>query len=149
MSKTTTYHVFQIDAEGTELRELTDKPKSKKATAVDFARDHRKATGEGVVVKTSSGTEVHKQLPKKAIKMSPRYTRVVGLPEGAKLPEGQRVAYIRARKSLAITHDAETGDYAVVNFETGEVLADGLETTRDSGAFCKTVALPAKAEANA
>jgi hypothetical protein len=135
---TTTYTVFVNDValEGT---------KSKKATAVDLARAERKAQGADVRVETNAGTVVFEAKAPKKIKMSPRYTRVVELPEDAKLPEGARVAYIRARKNLAILHDAETGEYAVHDFVKGETLASELETTREAGAFCKTVPVPANA----
>ena len=53
------------------------------------------------------------------------------------------------RRYLVILHDPEAseGAYSVVNFVTGKVLAKDLDTTRDSGAFCKTVPVPEKVNA--
>ena len=146
MSKSTTYHIFSLAADGTESEVAT---KSKKATAVDAARELRKSENVGVAVRTGAGNEVFAMPAPKKIKMSPQYTRTVDLPADVKIPEGTRVAYIRARKNLAIVHDpsATEGPYSVVNFVTGEVLASELETTRESGAFCKTVAAPEKVSA--
>lgn len=146
MSKSTTYHIFSIGTEGDETEVGT---KSKKATAVDAARELRTEQKVGVSVRTGAGNEVFAMPAPKKIKMSPQYTRVVDLPADVKIPEGTRVAYIRARKNLAIVHDpaAEENPYSVVNFVTGEVLATDLETTRASGAFCKTVAAPEKVSA--
>jgi hypothetical protein len=147
MGKSTKYNVFTVNAEGGEELVTT---KSKKATAVDAARELRKEQSVAVAVRTEAGNEVFAMPAPKKIKMSPRYTRVVDLPENAIIPEGSRVAYIRARKNLAITHNPEAeAPYSVVNFVTGEVLATDLETTRDSGAFCKTVPVPARELENA
>jgi hypothetical protein len=140
---TTKYVVITVNAEGEET--ALEGTKSKRATAVELARETRAAERVGVRVETEAGKVVFEQAAPKKIKMSPRYTRVQDLPEGAVIPEGHRVAYNRARKNLAITHDpsAEETPYAVVNFVTGEVLAR-TETTREAGAFCKTVPVPAK-----
>lgn len=141
----TKYLVFRIDAEGNEQGELTEKPFSKRGDAVELAQKHRRKTGEGVRARTEAGHVAFEQLPKKSIAMSKRFTRVVELPEGAKVPAGLRVAYDRKRKNLAIVHNPEAENpYGVVNYETGEVLASDLPTTRSAGAFCKTV--EAKAE---
>lgn len=143
---TTTYHIFSLDAEGNEVSEIGHK--SKKATAVDAARAHRKESGEGVRVKTNAGTTVFEQNAKKTIKMSPRYTRVVELPEGVQAPNGLRVAYVRPRRNGAVLHDAEAQEYRILNLATGEVLDEVFETTRDAGAFLKAgVPLPAPANA--
>lgn len=132
---TTTYHIFNLDAEGNELKELGTK--SKKATAVEAARAHRKETGEGVRVKTNAGTVVHEQLAKKQIKMSPKYTRTVELPEGFQVPEGMRPAYVRPRRNGVILHDAENGVYRIQKLDTGELLDDEFEVTREAGARLK------------
>src|SRR6476619_3401634 len=104
---TTTYTIFTPDTEGNETAIGT---KSKKATAVEVARAHRKDTGEGVRVRTQTGNEVFEQLAKKAIKMSPKYTRTVELPEGFEVPEGMRACYVRPRRNGVILHDAEAGE---------------------------------------
>lgn len=132
----TTYTVFANDValEGT---------KSKKATAVELAKTVRADQRVAVRVETSTGTVVFEQAAPKTIKMSPQYTRTVELPEGFRVPAGFRVAYTRNRKGIAIAHNAETGEYRVINAK-GHALAKNLETTRAAGAFCKTVEAPAK-----
>lgn len=142
MSKNTTQYTVLVNDEALE------QTWTKKAKAVEAAEAAAKADKRAnVKVQTGAGNTVHEIKGRKRIKMSPAYTRVVDLPEDAKIPEGMRVAYTRNRKNLAIVHDfdAEEGPYEVVNFKTGEVLATELETTRDAGAFCKTVPAPAKA----
>jgi hypothetical protein len=143
---TTKYRVITVNAEGKE--KALEGTKSKRATAVELARETRAQERVGVRVETEAGKVVFEMAAPKKIKMSPRYTRVQELPEGAIIPEGHRVAYNRARKNLAITHDANATDelpYAVVRFTDGEVL-ERTATTREAGAFCKTVPVPAKAE---
>ena len=137
MTKPATQYIVFVNDEA-----LEGKPATKKAKAVEAAEAAAKADKRAhVEVRTAAGNVVHEIKGVKTIKMSPPYTRVVELPEGAKIPSEMRVAYTRNRKKLAITHHftAPEGPYAVVNFETGKVLAENLETTRDAGAFCKTV----------
>lgn len=145
MSKNTTKYTVLVNDEAQE------KTFSKKALAVETARQLRKEQNAAVRVETQAGNVVFEQAAPKKIKMSPRYTRVVNLPADAKIPDGMRVAYTRNRKNLAITHDfdAPEGPYNVVNFLTGEVLATEIQTTRDAGAFCKTVPAPVKEKADA
>ena len=114
-----------------------------KAKAVELA-EASKGTSDVTVV-TGAGTVVHTVKAKRTMKRTPQYTRLVELPADAVIPEGRRPAYTRARKNLVITHDAESGEYAVIRFTDGEVLADELATTREAGAFCKTVPLPERA----
>lgn len=130
MASSTKYTVFVNDValEGT---------KSKRQTAVDLARAERKAQNAAVRVETDKGTVVFEMPAPKKIKMSPQYTRVVDLPEGVKVPEGKRVAYFRPRRNGAILHDAETGEYSILNVTTGEELDEVFETTRDAGARLK------------
>lgn len=111
--------------------------KSKKSTAVDVARTERKQSGAHVRVVTGTGTVVFEQEAKKAIKMSPKYTRVCDVPEGVKVPKGLRVAYVRPRRNGAILHDAETGEYKIMKLDTGELLDETFEVTRDAGARLK------------
>lgn len=115
---------------------------SKKAKAVEAAETAAKADKRAhVTVTTGTGTVVHEIKGVKRIKMSAPYTRVVDVPADAVIPSEMRVAYTRNRKKLAIVHHftAPEGPYAVVRYTDGKVLAEGLETTRDAGAFCKTV----------
>jgi hypothetical protein len=144
----TQYTIVAINAEGVET-ELGHK--SKKATAADVARAHRKDTGEAVEVRTGTGNVVFSQAAKKAIKMSPRYTRVVELPEGVAAPDGLRVAYVRPRRGFAVLHDADAAEgeaYALLVLATGELLDDRFATTRDAGSRMKEgVVLPVPADA--
>lgn len=142
MSTSTTYTVFVND-------KALEGNKVKKATAVDLARTERKAQNAAVRVETNNGKVVFEMPAPKKIKMSPQYTRVVDLPEGVKIPKGKRVAYDRARKNLAILHDEKTREYSVWDFKQNKILADGLETTRAAGAFCKTVPAPVKESVDA
>lgn len=114
--------------------------KSKKAQAIELGQAEAKARKTLVTVETSNGTVVAElKARKQQVKTTP-YTRVETLPEDFTVPEGFRVAYKRARKSLAIVHNGETGEYRVINAK-GKALAKGLPTTRAAGAFCKTVEL--------
>ncbi len=117
--------------------------KSKKATAVELARTTLKELRVPVSVETSTGTVVFEQKVRKQQVKTPRYSRTVSLPEGFRTPAGFRVAYDRRRKGIYIAHNAETGEYRVLDSK-GKALASKLETTRAAGAFCKTVPLPAK-----
>jgi hypothetical protein len=139
MSNATKYVTFVNDAalEGTA---------SKKAVAIENARVIRKNELADVRVETTNGTVVFELKAPKKIKMSKPFTRVVAVPEGVVLPGDEwRPAYDRSRKNLFILHNSETGEYAVFNFVTQEFLAEELATTREAGAFCKTVPVPAKA----
>lgn len=131
---TTIYHVLAIDSEGNE-RELGTK--SKKQTAVELARAERKQTGDHVVVRTDAGHVAFEQKAKKAIKMSPKYTRLVDLPENVTVPEGLRPCYVRPRRNGAILHDAESGEYRIMRLSDGELLDETFEVTREAGARLK------------
>lgn len=150
MSKTTTYAVHQIDAEGAQLKQLNEKAFAKKADAIEFARTHRAKTGEGVSVVTSSDKEVHRQLPKRTIKMSKPYTRVAALPEGVTVPKGLRVAYAYNRRGGVILHDpnAEKDEaYSIMltkGPEAGTVLEDRFPTTRAAGDAMRDVRVVAQ-----
>ena len=144
MSKnTTTYSVLVNDA-------AIEQTFSKKAKAVEAAEAQAKSNKRAnVKVQTGAGTVVHEIKGVKTIRMSKPYTRVVELPEGFIVPEGLRPAYTRARKNLVILHDPTGGEdgegaYSVHDGKTGKTLISGLATTRESGAFCKTVPVPAK-----
>ena len=136
----TTYEIFAGgESKGT---------KSKKATAVEFARELRDELKVAVEVKTSTGNTVFELAAPKKIKMSPRYTRTVELPEGVAVPAGQRVAYFRPRVGLALLHDpaaAEGKQYSFLNTKTGKVLKQRFATTREAGQAFVTVAKEAKA----
>lgn len=136
MTKNATVYTVLVNG---EAQDATFSKKDKGIAAVEAAAKSDKRANIQLV--TGSGKVVAEVKGVKTIKMSPPYTRVVELPEGAKIPSEMRVAYTRNRKKLAITHHftAPEGPYAVVNFETGKVLAREIPTTREAGAFCKTV----------
>lgn len=127
---TTTYTIFKQTVDG----EIEVDTKSKKQTAIDLATQIRREEKVGTRVATSAGTVVFEAKARKPQKKTKPYTRVVSLPEGVEVPEGQRVAYTRTRKNAAILHDAEEGLYSVVRFDTGEVLGT-FDTTRQCGRF--------------
>ena len=142
---TTQYSVSTvIDNVFTEA--LEGKTFNKKATAVKAAQELRDSEGVSVVVQTQTGTVVFEQDAPKKINMSPRYTRVVDLPEGVEAPEGGRVAYVRPRQNAAVVHFAgeEKGkQYALLNLKTGKLLKQRFATTRDCGqAMSEGAALP-------
>lgn len=144
MPKSTSYTVK--NAQGEVVKEGI----SKKAKAVELAQEQRDATRQTHTVETSAGNVVEEIKGVRPMKRTPQYSRTVELPEGFSMPEGLRAAYTRGRKNLVIAHDPNAGEdegaYSVINYQTGVVLADGLLTTRESGAFCKTVELPEKVE---
>lgn len=110
--------------------------KSKKAQAIELATEKRDELKVAVEVKTGAGNVVFEQAAPKKIKMSPRYSRRVELPEGIEAPEGTRVAYKRPRRGLAVLHraDGEEGEqYSLLNLKTGEELEDRFPTTRAAG----------------
>lgn len=131
---TTTYSVTGLE-----------KTFSKKSKAVEAAEANR---GDAPVeVTTGTGTVVHTVPPFKSIKMSPRYTRVAELPEGVEVPDGLRVAYVRARKNVALLHDpnAESDEhYVFFDYVKGEMLEDRFRTTREAGQAFKALPAPPK-----
>lgn len=136
---TTTYHVISGDT--------VIATASKKSKALDAAHAHRDAERAAVSVVTGAGNVVLDLAAPKRIKMSKPYTRVVALPEGVEVPDGARVCYVKARKGFAVLHFAEEGSYAVLSTTSGELLAEGLPTTRAAGRFTTDTPAPAPATA--
>lgn len=125
--------------------------KSKKSTALDSARAYRDENREAVSVQTEKGTVVLELAAPKKINMSPRYTRVVSLPEGVEVPEGARVAYFRPRVQLALLHFAgedvdPEAQYAILDTKAGRVLKRRFPTTRAGGVFLRERAEARKAK---
>lgn len=127
---TTTYAIFAGDTLDT-LEQVASK--GKKAQAITLAESIRRDEKRCVRVVTSGGTVVLEMKARKKQIKTKAYTRVVALPEGFVVPETERVAYLRTRKSCAITHTFEDA-YRVRNLATGDVLAT-FDTTRACGRF--------------
>lgn len=128
--------------------EAQEKTFSVKAKAVAAAEAARKELKLPVRVETGSGTVVFSMKARKPQVKTKPYTRTVELPADVEIPAGPRVAYTRARKNAAILHDPSLPkgeQYSVVRYDNGEVLAEGLATTRACGRFlADEVPLPAK-----
>lgn len=138
----TKYHVFKVGEAGDELVVV----KSKRSTAIDAARALRDSDDVSVRVATANGHEVFAQAARKRIAMSPKFTRVVPLPDGIEAPEGARVAYVRPKRGFAVLDLVALGDddarYALLDLTTGDLLDERFATTRDAGA---RMTAPAKA----
>lgn len=127
---TTKYHVFKT-GEGCDQLVVT---KSKRATAVAYATALRDSDDVSVRVATAAGLEVFAQAKRKRIAMSPKYTRVATLPAGFEVPEGARVAYVRAKTGFAVIDLADDeARYALLDLATGDLLDERFATTRDAG----------------
>lgn len=127
---TTTYQIFK----GATLEELElVTTKSKKSVAIEIAAAIRTDEKLSVRVVTSGGTVVAEMKARKPQKKTKPYTRVVDLPEGYVVPEGERVAYTRLRKGCAITHTWDDA-YRVRDLKSNAVLGM-FGTTRDCGRF--------------
>lgn len=138
----TKYLVLNADSE--QVAEKSDKK-----AAIKIAVEQREATRKTHRVVTSAGTEVHVEKGVRAMKRTPRYTRTVELPEGFKLPEGARPAYLRKRHDSVIVamHDDEGVSYDVYRLSSQERIGSGFALTREAGAFVLTVEkLEAEAE---
>lgn len=135
---TTTYTV--LDQNDTVVAEGI----SKKSKAVEQAVALKKSTRKTHRVLTSSGTEVHVEKGTRGMKITPRYSRTVALPEGVKAPKNARVAYLRSRHDAAIlAFDGDEGTtYSVLRLSSGEIVADGFEKTREAGAHVLTMSKP-------
>lgn len=143
MSKQATKYVVIV---GDELQSGTH---AKKAAAVEAATNARDEHKLAVRVETTNGKVVFEQAAPKKIKMSPQFTRTVTLPEGVEVPEGRRVAYVRARKGVALLHNPEaekTEQYSFFDYIKGVELEDRFETTREAGQAFKLLPALKKAE---
>jgi hypothetical protein len=107
--------------------------RSNKQAAIKLATEARETDKVAVRVETDKGTVVFEAAAPKKIRMSPRYTRVVPLPEGVTAPEGKRVAYVRPRRDAAVLHDAESGEYSLLKLSTSKELKGRFETSRAAG----------------
>lgn len=130
MAKNTTKYLVLVGTDFSEVRDV----KLKKQAAIDLATEVRADEKISVIVVTTGGTIVFEAKARKAQVRTKPYTRVVGLPEGFSVPEGERVAYTRNRKAAAITHSMEEQLYRVRDLKTASVLAT-FDTTRQCGTF--------------
>ena len=134
----TKYIVTRTEQDSTETVVAT---KAKKQDAIDVANADRASSRRTNTVRTEKGTEVFVVKGVRPMKIVPAYSRTVDLPEDFEVPAGKRVAYTRSRKGIALLHDAESGEYSLFNYVTGETVEEGLTTSRAAGAAVK--ALPA------
>jgi hypothetical protein len=104
-----------------------------KADAIKKAVRTRIRERAAVKVVTARGTVVFEKPAPKAIRQSPKYSRVVPLPEGVKAPKGMRVAYVRPRSNGAILHDGKDRVYRIMKLDTGEVLKSEYHTAGEAG----------------
>jgi hypothetical protein len=147
----TKYVITTIDAEGVETQ--LEGSKNKRQVAVDLALEVRKEQNVGVKVSTDKGNVVFERPAPKKIKMIPRYTRVVPLPEGVNVPDGKRVAYAYNRRGAVILHDADAPKdeaYSIMltkGPEAGTELADRFPTTRAAGDAMRAVRVTEPANA--
>ncbi len=138
----TKYIVTRTNQDATETEVAS---KSKKSDAIAFAEAGRKETRRTHTVRTEKGTEVFVVKGVRPMKITPAYTRTVDLPADFVIPEGKRVAYTRSRKGIALLHDAESGEYSLHNYVTGETVLEGLTTSRAAGAAVKAQPVLVKA----
>lgn len=148
MGKTSTSYTVQA-VNGDEVTDIATK--SVKAKAIELATAHRDENKVGVRVVTQSGTVVHEAAAPKKIKMSPRFTRVVELPENVEIPEGFVARYVRPRAAggLVVLHEQGEGiekPYALLSLKTGKVRGSRFATTRQAGAEMSRLAADAKAK---
>jgi hypothetical protein len=77
---------------------------------------------------------VYERPAPKRIRQSPKYSRVVPLPDGVKPPsDAYRVAYVRPRAGGAILHSREDGKYRIMRLDTGKLLPEEYTTAGGAG----------------
>jgi hypothetical protein len=139
------YTVVRVEQDSTETLVGS---KAKKADAIALADAERASSRRTTIVRTHTGTEVHRVAGVRPMKSTPRYSRTVELPEGLELPEGARPAYLRKKHDALIVafDDAEKDErYGIVRLSTGKSLKNRFSKTREAGAFVLTLEAPVKA----
>lgn len=121
--------------------------KAKKADAITLAETDRAENRRTTIVRTHTGTEVHTVAGVRPMASTPRFSKVVEMPEGVEVPEGARPAYLRLRHdAVIVSFDGEDVDpekrYGVVRVSTGKLQAKRFKRTRDAGAFVLTLESP-------
>lgn len=142
------YTIVRVEQDATETLVGS---KAKKADAISLAEADRATSRRTTIVRTHTGTEVHRVAGVRPMKSTPRYSRVVPVPEGVTLPEGARLAYRRTKHDaliLAFGEGKET-EYAVQRISTGKVYKQRFAKTREAGAFVLGITPPAKRGAKA
>lgn len=120
--------------------------KAKKADAVALADSDRASSRRTTIVRTHTGTEVHRNEGVRPMKKTPRFSKVVTMPEGVPVPEGARPAYLRLRHdAVIVAFDGEEDPekrYGVVRVSTGKLQKQRFAKTREAGAFVLTIESP-------
>lgn len=137
------YSIVRVESDSTET---VIGSKAKKADAITLAETDRAETRRTTIVRTHTGTEVHRVAGVRPMKSTPRFSKVVEMPEGVEVPEGARPAYLRLKHDAVIVafDDEEDKDkrYGVVRVSTGKLQARRFARTRDAGQFVLTLESP-------
>lgn len=129
----TKYLVTRTEQDATATLVAT---KAKKSDAIALADAERASSRRTVTVTTEKGTEVYVVQGVRPMKSTPRYSRVVPVPEGVVVPNGMRVAYNRHKHNALILHDADAPkeeQYAILTTADSVLLEERFATTRDAG----------------
>lgn len=120
--------------------------KAKKADAIALAESDRASSRRTNIVRTHTGTEVHRVEGVRPMKSTPRFSKVVEMPEGVEVPEGARAAYLRLRHDAVIVafdnEEDKSKRYGVVRVSTGKLQKQRFAKTREAGAFVLTLESP-------
>lgn len=140
----TKYIVTVQDQSGefAQVKTLSSKPK-----ALELAQATRDETRRTTQVHTDKGTLVEEIKGVRPMKSTPRFSKVVEMPEGVEVPEGARPAYLRLRHdAVIVAFDGEDVDpeqrYGVVRVSTGKLQKQRFAKTREAGAFVLTIESP-------
>lgn len=110
--------------------------KAKKSDAIALAEADRAENRRTTIVRTHTGTQVHEVKGVRPMASTPRFSKVVEVPEGIEIPEGARPAYLRLKHDAILVHfaDAEKEkQYGVVRVSTNKLLKNRFARTRDAG----------------
>lgn len=119
--------------------------KAKKSDAIALAESDRAANRRTVTVRTHTGTEVHVVKGVRPMAITPRFSKVVTMPEGVETPEGATPAYLRLKHDAVIVRFAEAekdARYGVVRVSTGKLLKNRFAKTREAGQFVLGIESP-------
>ena len=136
-------YIVSVQDQSGEFTEVGSK--GKKDKALELAQATRDETRRTVQVHTDKGTLVEEIKGVRPMKSTPRFSKVVDMPEGVEVPEGARPAYLRLKHDGVIVHfaDAEKDkQYGIVRVSTGKLIKQRFARTRDAGAFVKTLETP-------